>query len=100
MSATERQRTADLALAAAGIVMKRPVPAAAGASRLARLDGPMIVIETDHPIVAQELRLRAGELLAAFVRAPGGIEAGELRVVIRPGPATEPGPGPRITGPG
>lgn len=76
------------------------VPAAAGASRLARLDGPMIVIETDHPIVAQELRLRAGELLAAFVRAPGGIEAGELRVVIRPGPATERGPGPRITGPG
>lgn len=75
-------------------------PAAAGASRLVRLDGRMIVVEADHPIVAQELRLRAGELLAAFAGAPGGVEARELRVTVRPAPATDRGGNPRITGSG
>jgi hypothetical protein len=61
------------------------VPAAVGSCRLARLDGFAIVVETDAPIVAQELRLRASELLSAFARAPGGLGARELRVGIRRG---------------
>jgi predicted nucleic acid-binding Zn ribbon protein len=64
------------------IVAER-VPAAAGATRLVRLDGVALVVETDHPIVAQELRLRGPELLAAFAAAPGGLKALELRLGVR-----------------
>ena len=59
------------------------VPAAAGACRVVRLDGPAIVVEADAPIVAQELRLRSTELLAAFRAAPGGMPASELRIGVR-----------------
>src|SRR5207237_8783356 len=48
------------------------VPGAAGASRLIRIDGSGLVVEADEPIVAQELRLRLTELLAAFRAAPRG----------------------------
>ena len=48
------------------------VPAAAGACRVVRLEGFAIDVEADAPIVAQELRLRSSELLAAFAAAPGG----------------------------
>lgn len=59
------------------------VPAAAGAARLVRLEGVAIVVETDEPIVAQEIRLRSAELLAAFRTAPGGAPATELRIAVR-----------------
>lgn len=69
------------------IVAER-VPAASGACRLLRIDGFALVVEADAPIVAQELRLRAPELLAAFGAAPGGVRGTELRVRIRrEGPA-------------
>ncbi|TMF39632.1 MAG: DUF721 domain-containing protein [Chloroflexi bacterium] len=62
------------------------VPAAAGACRVVRLDGPAIVVEADAPIVAQELRLRGPELLAAFVASPaGGTGAREIRIVVARG---------------
>ncbi len=64
------------------IVAER-VPAAAGATRLIRLDGFALVVEADHPIVAQELRLRGPELLTAFAAAPGGLQARELRLGVR-----------------
>jgi hypothetical protein len=71
----------------AAIVAER-VPAASGLCRLLRLDGETLVIEADAPIVAQELRLRQPELLAAFAAAPGGIAAQEMRVRVRhEGPA-------------
>lgn len=59
------------------------VPAAAGGSRLVRLerDGTLIV-EATAPIVGQELLLRADELLAAYAEMPDGIRAGSLRVVV------------------
>lgn len=59
------------------------VPAAAGGSRPVRLerDGTLIV-EASAPIVGQELRLRADELLAAYAAMAGGIRAGSLRVVV------------------
>jgi predicted nucleic acid-binding Zn ribbon protein len=59
-------------------------PAAAGATRLLRIDGERVLVEADAPIVAQELRLRAEELLAVFRTRPGGRGAGELVVRVRP----------------
>ena len=59
------------------------VPAAAGGSRPVRLEGDgTLVVEASAPIIGQELRLRADELLAAFAETPGGIRAGALRVVV------------------
>jgi hypothetical protein len=59
------------------------VPAAAGACRLLAIDAGTLLVEADAPIVAQELRLRSGELLAAFAAAPGGLRAAGLRVRVR-----------------
>jgi hypothetical protein len=63
------------------------VPPAAGACRVVRLDGFALIVEADAPIVAQELRLRATELLVAFAASPAGIGARELRVHVRSGGA-------------
>ena len=63
------------------------VPAAAGACRVIRLEGFTLDIEADAPIVAQELRLRASELMTAFAATPGGVGARELRVHVRRGGA-------------
>ena len=64
-----------------GLVGER-VPAAAGACRVVRIEGFAVVVEADAPIVAQELRLRAPELLAAFRATPAGLGLTELRVVV------------------
>jgi predicted nucleic acid-binding Zn ribbon protein len=77
----------ELRLARAGatwdaLVAER-VPPAAGACRLVRAEGGLLLVEADAPIVGQELRLRSPELLAAFRAAPGGFLARELRVVVR-----------------
>lgn len=58
-------------------------PAAHGACRAVRVDGLVLVVEADAPIVAQELRLRSITLVAAFRAAPGGAEVTELRVTVR-----------------
>jgi hypothetical protein len=58
------------------------VPAAAGACRVSRIEGFAIVVEADAPIIAQELRLRTSELMAAFALTPAGGGARELRVVV------------------
>ena len=63
------------------------VPPAAGACRVVRIDGFALIVEADAPIVAQEIRLRATELLAAFAASPAGIGARELRVHVRSGGA-------------
>jgi hypothetical protein len=68
------------------------VPAAAGACRVIRIDGFAVIAEADAPIVAQELRLRGPELLAAFAATPAGFGARELRVIVARhpgGPATQ-----------
>ena len=64
------------------IVAER-VPAASGTSVLLALQPPALVVSAASPIVAQELRLRQAELLAAFAQAPDGARMVELRVVIR-----------------
>ena len=58
------------------------VPAAAGACRVIRIEGFAVIAEADAPIVAQELRLRGPELLAAFAATPAGFGAHELRVIV------------------
>jgi hypothetical protein len=47
-----------------------------------RIDGFAVIAEADAPIVAQELRLRGPELLAAFAATPAGFGARELRVIV------------------
>ncbi len=58
------------------------VPAAAGATSVIEIRPPTLVVSASHPIVAQELRLRAEDLLAAFATAPGGLRLLELRPVV------------------
>lgn len=77
------------AIATFEAIVAERVPAAAGSCRVVRLEGLSIDIEADAPIVAQELRLRATELLAAFAATPGGSGVRELRVHVRRG-------GPRV----
>ena len=59
------------------------VPAATGSCRLVGIEGDALMVEADHQIVAQELRLRTGELLGAFRTAPGGFPTSGLRVGMR-----------------
>ena len=72
------------AIATFEAIVAERVPAAAGACRVVRLEGFAIDVEADAPIVAQELRLRAGELVSAFAAAPGGVGVRDLRVHVRP----------------
>jgi hypothetical protein len=65
-------------------IISERVPAAAGASRLLSVQPPALVVSAANPNVAQELRLRQAELLAAFGQAPEGVRLLELRVVVRP----------------
>ena len=77
------------AMATFEAIVAERVPAAAGACRVIRLDGFSLVVEADAPIVAQELRLRSTELLAAFAASPAGVGARDLRINVRPA-------GPRV----
>jgi Dna[CI] antecedent, DciA len=77
------------AMATFDAIVAERIPAAAGACRVVRIEGFAIDVEADAPIVAQELRLRSGELLTAFAVAPGGIGIRDLRVHVRHG-------GPRV----
>jgi hypothetical protein len=72
-----------LAGAAWDAVVAERVPGAAGGSRPVRVDGHgTLVVEVVAPIVGQELRIRADDLLEAFGERPGGIRAERLRVVV------------------
>ncbi len=75
------------AMATFEAIVAERVPPAAGGCRVVRLDGFALIVEADAPIVAQELRLRAAELLTAFAASPAGIGARELRVHVRSGGA-------------
>jgi Dna[CI] antecedent, DciA len=59
------------------------IPAATGSCRLVGIEGRDLLVEADQPIVAQELRLRAGELVGWFRAAPGGFPAAGVRVRVR-----------------
>lgn len=72
-------------------IVEERVPAASGASTLLSLQPPALVVSAASPIVAQELRLRQADLLAAFAQAPDGARLIELRIVVRPDRAAGPG---------
>ena len=80
----EEELRLSRAMATFEALVAERVPAAAGSCRVTRIEGFSLVVEADAPIVAQELRLRGSELLAAFAAAPGGVGARELRVHVRP----------------
>jgi hypothetical protein len=69
-------------------IVAEHVPPAAGGSRLLSLQPPALVVSASSPRIAQELRLRQGQLLAAFAQAPEGVHLLELRVVVRPPPVS------------
>jgi len=64
-------------------IVAEHAPAAHGACRAVRVEGEVLVVEADAPIVAQELRLQARHLVAAFRAAPAGAGVTELRVTVR-----------------
>jgi predicted nucleic acid-binding Zn ribbon protein len=68
-----------------GLIGER-APAVAGDCRVVRVDGSTLVVEADAPIVAQELRLRGPELLAAFAATPAGGGVRDLRIVVARSP--------------
>ncbi|MDH4143396.1 MAG: DUF721 domain-containing protein [Chloroflexota bacterium] len=71
------------AIATFEAIVAERVPAAAGACRVVRLEGFTIDVEADAPIIAQELRLRATELITVFAASPGGVGIRDLRVRVR-----------------
>jgi hypothetical protein len=71
------------AMATFDAIVAEHVPAAHGACRAIRVDGFALLVEADAPIVAQELRLHAPELLAALGAAPAGMGLRELRIHVR-----------------
>lgn len=58
-------------------------PALARESRVASFQGGVVVIAAAHPLVAQEIRMRRGEILSAVGSRVGGAPT-RLQVVIRP----------------
>ncbi|MBA3777699.1 MAG: DUF721 domain-containing protein [Chloroflexi bacterium] len=79
----EELRTARAMATWQRLVAER-VPAASASTELLAFQPGVLVVSAAAPIVAQELRLRADELLAAFAQASGGTRFLELRVVLRP----------------
>jgi len=65
-------------------IVARHVPAAVGHCELVEVRPPLLVVRAADAATAQELRLQGSALLAAFGRAAGAPEVGELRVVVRP----------------
>ena len=81
----EEELRLSRAIATFEAIVAERVPAAVGACRVVRLEGFSVVVEADAPIVAQELRMRTPELLAAFAAAPGGVGAREIHLHVRAG---------------
>jgi len=73
------------AAAAFDALLGERVPVATGAARLLRASPGALIVEVDHPVVGQEVRLRTDELLDAFAAMPGGVRAAEIRIVSRRG---------------
>lgn len=89
-------RHARAAAAWERIVGERVPPATGGTQMLEWSEGQgLLLVAAAEPILAQELRLRADELLEAFARAMGGRSPQRLEVVLRSrahGKATTPPP--------
>ncbi|HTS14514.1 MAG TPA: DciA family protein, partial [Candidatus Sulfotelmatobacter sp.] len=89
------------AMAAWARLVAERVPGAGGATTLLELrDDGTVVATAASAVVAQELLLRADELLAAFAQAPGGRHMRALRVVVRAPDRPGRAPGGRGGAPG
>ena len=71
------------AVATFDAIVAERAPAAHGACRAVRVEAEVLMVEADAPIVAQELRLHARQLVEAFRNAPAGAPVTELRVTVR-----------------
>lgn len=71
------------AVATFDAIVAELAPAAHGACRAIRVDGPRLLVEADAPIVAQELRLHALDLRDAFRAAPAGAPIEDIHITIR-----------------
>lgn len=90
----EHELTRSRQMAAWQRLIGELVPGATGASSLLAVQPPALVVSAATPIVGQEIRLRATELLGAFAATRDGVRLLELRVVVRPATAARPSPGP------
>jgi hypothetical protein len=79
----EEELRRSRAIATFDALIAERVPAAHGACRAVRVDGDTLLVEADAPIVAQELRLNARDLVSALRASPGGVRLTELRVTVR-----------------
>jgi hypothetical protein len=79
----EEELRRSRAIATFDAIVAERVPAAHGACRAIRVEGDALLVEADAPIVAQELRLNARDLVTALRAAPGGVRLTELRVTVR-----------------
>jgi hypothetical protein len=79
----EEELRRSRAIATFDAIVAEHVPAAHGACRAIRVEGDALLVEADAPIVAQELRLNARDLVTALRAAPGGVRLTELRVTVR-----------------
>ncbi|MBF8289195.1 MAG: hypothetical protein HW391_163 [Chloroflexi bacterium] len=71
------------AVATFDAIVAERAPAAHGACRATRIEGSVLLVEADAPIVAQELRLHSRQLADAFRASPAGASVTEIRVTIR-----------------
>ncbi|MEO7664128.1 MAG: DUF721 domain-containing protein [Candidatus Limnocylindrales bacterium] len=71
------------AVATFDAIVAERAPAAHGACRAVRIEGEVLIVEADAPIVAQELNLHARQLAEAFRAAPAGAPIREIRVTPR-----------------
>jgi len=78
----EDQLELAAAMAAWQRIVAERIPAAAGACRIVALSQGVATVEVDEPIVAQELRLRTPELVAAL-RSATRTPVRQLRVTSR-----------------
>lgn len=79
------------AVATFDAIVAERAPAAHGACRALRIEGSVLLVEADAPIVAQELTLHARQLAEAFRAAPAGAPITEIRVTPRGRPASSRG---------
>lgn len=80
----ERELRAARQMAAWERLVAELVPAAAGSTRMLGVQAPALLVTAGGTAVAQELRLRQHELLAAFAASPDGEHLLELRISVRP----------------
>jgi hypothetical protein len=78
---SEELRLARLMATWTAIVAEH-LPGAGAGSRVAAIDGRTLVIEADHGLIGQEIRLREHDLVAALRAAPAGAAIDRLRIRI------------------